>query len=136
LDIINDTSLEQFVFHPTRNENILDLIFTSFPIVSQLSVVPGMSDHEAVLFSVNVKARILQSILFSYIIRAILMPSEKTCQIFAIPLCHLTLLLEPWKRTGNFSRHVYKIVLPNMCHKKQLKIRIDYLGLIMILDVV
>jgi len=56
LDIIYDSSLEQFVSDPTRNENILDLVFTSLPTVSDISVVPGMSDHEAVLFRVNTEA--------------------------------------------------------------------------------
>ena len=56
MDIIYDSSLEQFVTDPTRNENILDLVFTSLPIFSETSVGPGMSDHEAVLFSVKVEA--------------------------------------------------------------------------------
>ena len=53
LDIINDFSLEQFVTFPTRGKNILDLIFSSLPILHKLSVIPGMSDHEAILFSIN-----------------------------------------------------------------------------------
>ena len=53
LDIIDDYSLEQFVIFPTRDNNILDLVFSSQPMISQISVVPGMSDHEAILFSVN-----------------------------------------------------------------------------------
>ena len=58
LDIINDFSLEQFVTFPTRDKNILDLIFSSQPIIPKLSVIPGMSDHEAILFSINSGANI------------------------------------------------------------------------------
>ena len=58
LDIINDYSLEQFVTFPTRGNNILDLVFSSQPIISQISIVPGMSDHEATLFSINSGANI------------------------------------------------------------------------------
>ena len=47
---------------PTRGENILDLVFTSLPIVSETSVVPGMSDHEAVLFSVNSAGYLSQNV--------------------------------------------------------------------------
>ena len=36
-----------------RGKNILDLIFSSLPILHKLSVIPGMSDHEAILFSIN-----------------------------------------------------------------------------------
>jgi len=53
LDIVDDSSLEQFVTDPTRNENILDLVFTSFQTVSDIS---GMSDHEAVLLRINAEA--------------------------------------------------------------------------------
>ena len=58
LDIINDCSLEQFVMPPTRGNNILDLTFSSQPIISDTSIVPGMSDHEAVLFTIHPKAKI------------------------------------------------------------------------------
>ena len=46
LDIVNDTNL-LFI-----QQNILDWFLLSLiPIVSQLSVVPGVSHHEAVLLS-------------------------------------------------------------------------------------
>ena len=54
LSTIGDNNLEQLVHKPTRNKNILDLIFSSYPaLVSDLSVILGISDHDAVLFSFN-----------------------------------------------------------------------------------
>ena len=61
LDIINDCSLEQFVTSPTRGNNTLYLTFSSQPIISDTSIVPGMSDHEAVLFTIHLKAKILHT---------------------------------------------------------------------------
>jgi len=54
IDIINDYSLEQLVHFPTRENNILDLVFSTQPdLISKVCVVPGISDHEAVTFSVS-----------------------------------------------------------------------------------
>ena len=58
LDIINDCSLEQFVTSLTRGNNTLDLTFPSQPIISDTSIVPEMSDHEAVLFTIHPKVKI------------------------------------------------------------------------------
>ena len=72
LDVINDCSLEQFVTSPTRGNNTLDLTFSSQSIISDTSIVPGMSDHEAVLFTIHLKAKIPHTKLdhkYSYIIR-------------------------------------------------------------------
>ena len=56
LSIIDDNNLEQLVHKPTRIKNIFDLIFSSYPaLVSDLSAIPGISDHDAVLFSFNVE---------------------------------------------------------------------------------
>ena len=56
LSTIGDNNLEQLVHKPTRNKNILDLIFSSYPAqVSDPSVILGISDHDTVLFSFNVK---------------------------------------------------------------------------------
>jgi len=50
VDVINDFSLEQQVFEPTRNENVLDLVLTTSPyLIDNIKVVPGMSDYEAVI---------------------------------------------------------------------------------------
>ena len=48
IDVIHDCSLEQFITSPTRGSNTLDLTFSSQSIISDTSIVPGMSDHEAV----------------------------------------------------------------------------------------
>ena len=53
LDILNDFALEQQVKEPTRNTHIyiLDLVLSSQPqLISDVSVIPGMSDHEAIKF--------------------------------------------------------------------------------------
>ena len=54
LDIVNDVGLEQFVTPPTRRESILDLVFSN---ISDLSIIPGMSDHEAVVFCVDMESK-------------------------------------------------------------------------------
>ena len=61
LDVINDCSLEQFVTSPNRGNYTLDLTFLSQSIISDTSIVPGMSDHEAVLFTIHLKAKILHT---------------------------------------------------------------------------
>ena len=61
LDVINDCSLEQFVTSPTRGNYTLDLTFSSQSIISDTSIVPGMSDHEDVLFKIHLKAEILHT---------------------------------------------------------------------------
>ena len=53
VDIINDAGLEQFVTFPTRQENVLDLVFSTYSNISDISTIPGMSDHEAVVFCVD-----------------------------------------------------------------------------------
>ena len=48
LDVINDSNLEQFVYKPTRNKNILYLVFGTYPAFIDVSVIPGISDHDTV----------------------------------------------------------------------------------------
>ena len=51
LDFINDYNLEQLIHEPTRDKNVLDLIFSSHPaFILHVSIIPGISDHDAVLF--------------------------------------------------------------------------------------
>jgi len=50
LDIVNDVGLEQFVTSPTRQENILELVFSTCSNISDLQIIPGMSNHEVVVF--------------------------------------------------------------------------------------
>jgi hypothetical protein len=56
LEIINKFGLQNMLNNPTRIDsgNILDLILTSNPsIIVNTHTTPGMSDHEAVTFNVN-----------------------------------------------------------------------------------
>ena len=59
VDTINDNNLEQLVGEPTRGANILDLLFSSHPgFISNIQIIPGISDHLAVAFSLDINARI------------------------------------------------------------------------------
>ena len=54
LDVINEYGLEQCVQEPTRKEHTLDLVFASQPsLIESITTTPGMSDHEAIIFSIN-----------------------------------------------------------------------------------
>ena len=54
LDILNDFGLEQLVNSPTRNSNTLDLVLATEPnLLSEIQIVPGISDYKAVLFQFN-----------------------------------------------------------------------------------
>ena len=56
LDIINDLHMEQLIHENTRNSHILDLVFCTHPARATLaSVVPGISDHEAIFLCFNTK---------------------------------------------------------------------------------
>ena len=56
-DILNDFNLTQMVTEPTRQDNILDLNLTSNPtLVSAVTCIPGLSDHDIVLIEAAVKA--------------------------------------------------------------------------------
>jgi len=56
LDIVNDFHLEQLVHESTRDDHILDLIFCTDPTrATSVSVIPGISDHEAIFFCLNMK---------------------------------------------------------------------------------
>jgi hypothetical protein len=58
LDIVEDHGLYQHVRKPTRGPNILDLLLTTNPdLVEKVEVCQGMSDHNAVISVLNVKAR-------------------------------------------------------------------------------
>ena len=56
LDVVTEFCLEQQVFENTRGNHTLDLVFSSEPhTITELITVPGMSDHEAVIFKVLTK---------------------------------------------------------------------------------
>ena len=62
LDLCNEFFFDQMVTEPTRisgvTKNILDLVLTSHPnFIDQCKVVPGVSDHEAVTFMLNLKPK-------------------------------------------------------------------------------
>ena len=51
------------VTSPTRGQNILDLFFTTNPtLVDDISVIPGLSDHDIVLAQVNVKPEVTKQV--------------------------------------------------------------------------
>ena len=53
----NDFNLTQIVTEPTRQGNIFDLLFTSHQdLVDKVYIVPGMSDHDAVICDINLRA--------------------------------------------------------------------------------
>ena len=54
LNILDDFSLEQLVLSPTHGNHILHLILTSQPgLFTDVTIVPRMSEHEAVAFRFN-----------------------------------------------------------------------------------
>ena len=66
--LLDDFSLVQMVTEPTRGENVLDLFLTCNPtLVNDVTVSPGIADHNVVIADVLVKfvmqAMILESIL-------------------------------------------------------------------------
>ena len=59
IETFNDANLTQMVNLPTRDNNILDLFLTTNPtLVNQVSILPGISDHNIVETKVNTSARI------------------------------------------------------------------------------
>ena len=56
IDVLNNHNLEQLDNSPTRQNNMLDLVFTSMPSLNEeVQTHPGMSYHEIVVFSINYK---------------------------------------------------------------------------------
>jgi len=56
--ILNDSALDQSITTPTHENSILDLVLTTDPdLISELAIVPGMSDHEAVFFTLSLFAQ-------------------------------------------------------------------------------
>ena len=54
LDLASDYHFEQLVHENTRQNHILDLVFSTNPAyVSNVKVTPGISDHEAVFYCYN-----------------------------------------------------------------------------------
>ncbi|XP_072014916.1 uncharacterized protein [Amphiura filiformis] len=58
LDIAEEHGLQQNVHEPTRLDNILDLLLTTYPdLIENVQVSSGMSDHSVVTAEVNVNPR-------------------------------------------------------------------------------
>ena len=59
LDIIDEHGFTQMVKDPTRKDNILDIVLTNNVeiIINNVRVTPGISDHDMVLFEVNLTCR-------------------------------------------------------------------------------
>ena len=56
LEVFDHCLLEKVVTQPTRCNHILDLFFTSNPtLVDEVSILPGLSDHDIVQINVNVR---------------------------------------------------------------------------------
>ena len=56
VDLLDDLSLTQLATTPTRGNNTLDLVITNNPsLVTACRVIPGVSDHDAVLAETNLK---------------------------------------------------------------------------------
>ena len=63
LEVLDDCLLEKMVTSPTRGQNILDLFLTTNPtLVDNVSITPGLSDHDIVLIQVNVKPEVLKQV--------------------------------------------------------------------------
>jgi len=57
LELMDDSSLEQLVYQPTRQGNILDIVLTTDPdMISDIDIVPGISDHEVICFDINLQS--------------------------------------------------------------------------------
>ena len=55
--------LDQMVTSPTLGQNILDLFLTTNPtLMDNVSITPGLSDHDIVLIQVNVKSEVLKQV--------------------------------------------------------------------------
>ena len=61
LDLVNDHGFEQFVSSPTRQSNTLDLVFSTYQNITDVVVTPGMSDHEAIIFSIHTACKLIQN---------------------------------------------------------------------------
>ena len=58
LGIMDEFNLTWVVQKPTHHNNILDLVFTTHPdLIEGTYVVPGMSDHSAVICDINFKTK-------------------------------------------------------------------------------
>ena len=84
LDMVNEYGLEQCIQEPTRQDHILDLVFASQPsLIESITTTPGMSDHEAVIFSINT--------------HSVLINKKETCKVFVFHKARLHNLKDDFK---------------------------------------
>jgi hypothetical protein len=58
VEALEENCLNQAVTEPTRQDNILDLVLTTNPlIIENISVEDGMSDHKIVITDINIKTK-------------------------------------------------------------------------------
>ena len=63
LEVLDDCLLEQMVTSPTRGQTILELFLTTNPtLLDNVSITPGLSDHDIVLIQVDVKPEVLKQV--------------------------------------------------------------------------
>ena len=61
--MLDDFGLQQLVLEPTRINHILDLILTPQPsLITNVTIVPGISDHDAVTFQLNAAVKRLTKV--------------------------------------------------------------------------
>ena len=130
LDVINDCCLEP----PIRGSNTLDLTFSSQSIISDTSIVPGMSDHEAVLLTIHLKAKILHTKLDHKIflyhkgnINGVKADMVKLKDMFMSNNSHYRTFQDNW----NLSSYLCSIVSVNMSHRNPSNPGVIYPGSIM-----
>ena len=120
LDVINDCSLEQFVTSPIRlrGSNSLDLTFSFQSIISDTSIVPGMSDHEAVLFTIHLGAKILHTKL-DHKIFLYHKGNINGIKADMVKLKDMLMSNNSCSRTvqDNWNLHLWPIVSVNMSHR-------------------
>jgi len=59
VDTVNDNNLKQLVNESTWGTNILDFLFSSHPrFIFNIQIIPGISYHQAVTFSLNINTRL------------------------------------------------------------------------------
>ena len=65
---VNELDLTKVVQEPTRQNNILDVRFTTQPdLIEGTYVVPGMSDQSAVICDINFKTKLFLNPPRSYL---------------------------------------------------------------------
>ena len=67
MSVVHDYFLDQLVLEPTRLQNTLDLLLTNAPdTVSDVEVIPGISDHEAITCNCNINIHTHKTIILTH----------------------------------------------------------------------